>query len=154
MKRNIQVGTRARFKSLMDETRFTYPRQRRKLSTETKYGTKRTRSTLTHPASWYLDGHLETRPITMAYAYAVFAEHMYAMAKKRNVALAEAADLFADTRRFMEFIRCNFRARARVRGKKAEGMRPRMQRMTEKAKDVWAKLHVPRKSPLTPTSEL
>lgn len=136
----------------MDEARFSYPQQRRKLSTENMYGVKRTRSTLTHPSSWYLDGHLETRPVTMAYAYAVFAEHMYAMARKKNKALVEATDLFADTRRFMEFIRCNFRAGSRVRGKKADGMRPRMHRMTEKAREVWAKLHAHEKSPLTPTS--
>lgn len=141
MKRQKQKGTRARFAALMDGTRFAYPRSKRKLSTEDAHGVKRTRTTMTHPSSWYLDGHLETRPVTMAYAYAVFAEKLYADAKSKGKAIAEATDLFADTRRLMEFIRCNFRAGSRVRGKKADGMRPRLARMTEKARDVWAKIH-------------
>lgn len=142
-KRRRQDGLRAKFRALADPLRFTYPESRRKY--RTAGGKAMTASSLTHPASWYLDGHLERRPINAAYAYARFAEWCLAKAKAGKVrdesALRASVVLFADTRRFLELIIRNTRAGVQFRKKDVDRYAPRVRQLCEEAREAFSKVH-------------
>lgn len=140
-KRRSQQGLRTRFRDLLDPTRAVWPRRSETLGTEVSPGIKRKRSTLTHPVSWYTDGHLAERPMNGAYALAVFAEWCLAKVKAgRGGDLAEATAFYADTRRFMEMILRNRKAGRNLTAKQRDGMRPRVERLVEQARSVSSKL--------------
>ena len=133
--RRKQRGLRTRFASLLDPDRATWPRRRETLSS------KRTRSTLTHPVRWYVDGHLGGRPMNGAYALAVFAEWCLAKVKEgRGGDLARATAFYADTRRFLDMILRNRRAGRNLTPKQRRGMSERVAKLVEQAREVSSKI--------------
>ena len=85
-------GIRRRYYEMLEPTRFLYPRGLKKTSRK--------------PYSWYLDGHLSSRPTMGIYAMARFAEALLfnVKAKRRgwdHTKLREATEFFAATRRAM-----------------------------------------------------
>ena len=134
--RRKQAGLRARFTSMLDPDRATWPRKSKTLES------KRVRSILDHPVAWYVDGHLVERPLNAAYALAMFSEWCLAKVKAgKGGDLLEATAFYADTRRFMEMILRNRKAGRNLTAKQREGMRPRVARLVEQARGVSSKIH-------------
>ena len=127
---------RARFRTMLDPDRATWPRKSKTLES------KRVRSTLDHPVAWYVDGHLVERPLNAAYALAMFSEWCLAKVKAgKGGDILEATAFYADTRRFMEMILRNRKAGRNLTAKQREGMRPRVVRLIEQARVVSSKIH-------------
>lgn len=137
-----QTGLRTRFRALLDTTRMSYPSMKREIKRDGK--TVRI-SSLRHESSWYLDGHLERRPINAAYAYAQFAEWCLAKAKAGKVrdesALHAVTVFFADTRRFLELIIRNTKAGVQFRKKDVDRYAPRVRQLCEEAREAFSKVH-------------
>lgn len=136
-----QLGLRTRFRKLLDPRRAVWPQRWSELSTKDGDGRAKRRTVLTHPVSWYVDGHLVERPMNGLYALAVFAEWCLAKVKAgRGGDIMEATAFYADTRRFMEMTLRNRRAGRNLTAKQRDGMRPRVARLVEQARSVSSKL--------------
>lgn len=127
---------------MLDPNRIKWPRKFKYLSTMSEgSATRKKRTILNHPISWYTDGHLVSRPMNGAYALAVFAEWCLAKVKDGDGGdLVETMAFYADTRRFLEMILCNRKAGRSLTPKQRRGMAPRVASLVEQARTVSSKL--------------
>ena len=119
---------RKKYRDAMRDERFKFPRN----------------NMLSHGVGWYLDGHLNSRPLTAVYAFANLAEYMlyYARHGRRGQRGAETAavEFFAETRRAMQNVLSSYPLDRRLRPNERESVGKVAIRLYDHAKITWDEL--------------